>query len=282
MNPILSAAPRVLRLAQNTKGRDFIVGDIHGAFTTLLAAMKAANFDGSCDRILSVGDLIDRGVDSWRCAKFLRQPYVEAVRGNHEDMLLELYKDGVPDEAILLCAARQNGFGWWLAVPEEQRMEIVQVIRELPTVIELETSRGLVGLVHADVPAGMSWSEFVREIEAENDDVIQTALWGRDRVSSGNSDGIEGVGRVFVGHTPQWDGLQKYGNLYNVDTGAIFKEIGRKDAGRLTFAAATCQTVVLTAPKATCLFDVREDPPDFRAPDEHPFGSYTAAAREAA
>lgn len=282
MNPIVLAAPRVLRLAQNTKGRDFIVGDIHGAFTTLLAAMKAANFDGSRDRILSVGDLIDRGVDSWRCAKFLGRHYVKAVKGNHEDMLIELYKDGEPDEAILLWAARQNGFGWWLAVPKEQRMEIVQALRELPTVIELETSRGLVGLVHADVPAGMAWPEFIREIEAENDEVIQTALWGRDRISSGNCDGVEGVGRVFVGHTPQWDGLQKYGNIYNVDTGAIFKEIGRKEAGRLTFASATCQTTNLTTPKAMCLFDVREDPPDFVAPGEHPFGNYTSASRETA
>lgn len=281
MTHIFSAVPRIRRLAANTKGRDFIVGDIHGAFTTLLAAMKAANFDGSCDRILSVGDLIDRGKDSWRCAKFLRQPYVEAVQGNHEAMLLELYKDGEPDEAVLRWAARQNGFGWWLDVAMDQRAEILQAISLLPTVIELETPRGLVGLVHADVPAGMTWPTFVKEIEAENQDVIQTALWGRDRINDGNEDGVEGIGRVFVGHTPQWNGLQQFGNCFAMDTGAIFGEIGRKAEGRLTFAETMCQTTVLTELRSTRLVDVREDPPGFIPPAAHPFGNYTAATRAA-
>ena len=48
------------------------------------------------DRLFFVGDLIDRGPASERCVEFLSSPSVYAVRGNHEDMLLELYADGAP------------------------------------------------------------------------------------------------------------------------------------------------------------------------------------------
>jgi serine/threonine protein phosphatase 1 len=269
-----SPAPRVLRLAANTKGRDFVVGDIHGAYNSVLAAMKAANFDGSRDRLLSVGDLIDRGADSWRCARFLGQPYVHAVRGNHEDMLLELYKDGEPDEAVLQVMSRYNGFGWWLGVSKSLRREILEAFVKLPTIIELETARGTVGLVHADIPSGMDWATFVQKVEEEHPEVLKTALWGRDRIQEGNEEGVEGIGRVFVGHTPQWQGLQRFGNIYAVDTGAIFGEIGRKEEGRLTFADVACKTVVLMAPKAATLIDIREDPLGTSNSNKEPFGRY--------
>jgi serine/threonine protein phosphatase 1 len=275
---MLTPAPRIQRFERNNRGRDFVLGDIHGAYNTVLAAMKAANFDGSRDRLFSVGDLIDRGADSWRCARFLAQPYVHAVRGNHEDMLLDLYKDGEPDEAVLLAMSRFNGFGWWMTVSKEQRLEIVEAIAKLPTIIELDTPRGTVGLVHADIPAGMDWPTFVQAVDDERSEVLHTALWGRDRIQAANDDGVEGIGRVFLGHTPQWNGLQRYGNIYAVDTGAIFGEMGRKEEGRLTFADVACKTAVLMAPKAVTLIDVREDPPGSAITNTEPFGRYTRAA----
>jgi serine/threonine protein phosphatase 1 len=278
ISPKRLPAPRVLRLAANTKGRDFIVGDIHGAYTTLLAAMKVANFDGSRDRILSVGDLIDRGPDSWRCAKFLAQPYVKAVCGNHEAMLLELYEFSEPDEAVLQWAARHNGFGWWLTVPQDQRQEILAAIAQLPTIIELETARGTVGLVHADVPAGMDWATFVGAVEAENPKVLETALWGRDRINRNNNDGVTGIGRVFVGHTPQWKGLQRRGNVIFTDTGAIFSEMGLKAEGRLSLVEVMTKTVFLTAPRPYRMIDVLEDPPGSDSDQRTPFGAYARNA----
>lgn len=56
----------VLRLPENTRGRDFVVGDIHGAFDKVEAAMAKVGFDVERDRLLSVGDLVDRGAESAR------------------------------------------------------------------------------------------------------------------------------------------------------------------------------------------------------------------------
>ena len=57
-------APAMPRFAQNTVGRDFAVGDIHGCFTELQRGLEAIGFDPSTDRLFSVGDLVDRGPES--------------------------------------------------------------------------------------------------------------------------------------------------------------------------------------------------------------------------
>lgn len=265
-------APRILRLPRNEHGRDFVVGDIHGAYDLVVQAMRQVRFDPACDRIISVGDLVDRGEGSWRCAMFLDQPYVYAALGNHEDMLLDMYSAGAPPRAALQWAADRNGLGWWLRETPESRREILARFAKLPLVIEVDTPRGLVGFVHADIPRGFSWQQFLSAIEAGDPTTVQTALWGRTRVQSEDCSGVPGVGRVFVGHTPRWGGLKRYGNVYAVDTGAVFAELGIKKEGRLTFADVTTRTSVMVAPVPHVLVDVRADLENtgFSAP----FGAY--------
>lgn len=267
----MASAPRVLRLPRNEEGRDFVVGDIHGAYDLVVAAMRQVQFDSTRDRIISVGDLVDRGEGSWRCAQFLDQPYVFAVRGNHEDMLLDLYSAGEPPPSALQWAASRNGLGWWLHETPESRKEILARFARLPLVIELDTPRGSVGFIHADIPRGLSWPEFRAAIEADDPDVVLTALWGRTRIQSEDCAGVQGIGRVFVGHTPHWDGLRRYGNVYAVDTGAVFAALGIKPGGRLTFAGVATSTAVLLAPVPHVLVDVRAD---IEAEPTTPFGAY--------
>lgn len=126
--------------------------------------------------------------------------------------------------------------------------------------MEIETGRGTVGIIHADVPAGMSWPRFLAEIEAGNEKTIETCLWGRDRIRFDNEDGVPGVGRIFVGHTPRWGGLTRHGNVYALDTGAVFGEQGTRDEGCLTVARLTMKTEVLVAERnPVSLVDLRDD-----------------------
>lgn len=264
---------KVKRFTLNAVGRDFVVGDIHGAFDLVLEAMDRAGFDRQRDRLFSVGDLIDRGPGSRRCARFLAQPYVHAVRGNHEDMLLDLYANGEPDPEVLAVAARFNGFGWWLDTTNVQRREILAAIGELPLAIEIETTRGTVGLIHADVPAGMEWNEFLDRLESGEPDVTHTCLWGRDRLRGRDTAGVAGVGRVFAGHTPQWSGAVRLGNFYGIDSGAVFGALGMKD-GFLSMANVVAKTAVITAPReAVGLIDLRADDGDGAA---FSFGAYAS------
>lgn len=141
------------------------------------------------------------------------------------------------------------GQSWWLDTNEELRSIILEAIRKLPLAIEIETERGLVGFVHADVPMDLSWCEFKKRLEGNDSRTREVALWGRSRIHSDNQDGVEGVGRVFVGHTPQWSGIKRYGNVYAVDTGAVYRDMGLKEIGHLSMLNIVAKTECLTEQK---------------------------------
>lgn len=268
--PKLDSFNAYIKLGINKTGRDFVVGDIHGAYDLVLQAMEEVNFDPARDRLFSVGDLIDRGPQSHRCVRFLSQPYVYAIRGNHEDLLIDLYKDEEPTESILRFMAKQVGLEWWLDASDEMRQDVLDVIRKLPFVIETDTLRGTVGFVHADVPLEMNWQAFIEKIKGMSQDTVKTALWGRKRLSEQDQKGISGIGRLFVGHTPQWEGMKRFGNVYAIDTGAVFGELGIKESGRLTMVNIVMGTCDLSGLKDYRLVDVRNE--EICSPN--PFGNY--------
>lgn len=84
----ISRVKRCLRLPKNAKGRDLVVGDLHGHRSLFEQELDRLRFDPSCDRVLSVGDLIDRGPESLATLSLIEEPWFHAVLGNHELMLL--------------------------------------------------------------------------------------------------------------------------------------------------------------------------------------------------
>lgn len=254
---------RVLRLPRNDAGRVFVIGDVHGAYDLVWQGMKAVKFDPACDLLLSVGDLIDRGAGSSRCLAFLDQPYVHAIAGNHERMLVDAWRQGLNGATVRALARMDfNGMGWLKDVPLETIAEIAERFSTLPFVMEVETSRGTVGLVHADVPAGMRWPDFVERVEAGDEHCIDIATGmvdqSRDRVLEQREDGVPGIGRVFVGHTPQFDGLKRLANVFAIDTGACYPGLG-KSHGHLTMVETRMATAYLAtpAPRPNPLLDIR-------------------------
>lgn len=224
----------VVEIPTNTRGADYVIGDVHGCFDLVLRAMDAVKFDQSRDRIISVGDLIDRGPGSHRTAKFLSHDWVYACRGNHEGMLQDLYNDGEPLPAVLEFMASHNGFGWWLETSDEVRQDILEAVRTLPIAMQTVTRRGLAGFVHADVPQGMDWETFKSQLRRGDEKTIEVALWGRDRLHDNDASGVVGLGRLFVGHTPLRR-LSLLGNVYAIDTGAVYGVLDVERAGALTF-----------------------------------------------
>ena len=80
----------VQRFAQNTWGRDFVVGDVHGCFDYLRAVLEHVQFDEVSDRLFCVGDLVDRGPQSEEAIDWIAKPWFHAVRGNHEQMAIDV------------------------------------------------------------------------------------------------------------------------------------------------------------------------------------------------
>jgi serine/threonine protein phosphatase 1 len=202
--------------AANTAGRDFVVGDIHGCFQKLEVELAQIGFDPSVDRLFSVGDLVDRGPDSDLAYEWLAKPWFHAVRGNHEQMAIDC-ADGMSDAGVYV----HNGGAWFLALTKPEQRLIADAFSALPIAIEVETQAGLVGIVHAECPLG-SWADFVDALQSDRADLCaMTSMWSRERITAKDASEIEGVERVFVGHTPLTQ-PSKLGNVYYIDTGAVF------------------------------------------------------------
>jgi len=85
----------VRHFENNKKGRDFIVGDIHGHYDELILSLEGLQFNFDKDRLFSVGDLVDRGTQSHKVVELLSENWFFAVRGNHEQMIINRYENPV-------------------------------------------------------------------------------------------------------------------------------------------------------------------------------------------
>jgi serine/threonine protein phosphatase 1 len=183
----------LLTLPQNHAGRDFIVGDIHFKIRELHRGLQALAFDRSVDRLIAVGDLIDRGPDMLDGLTLLGEPWFFCVRGNHEQMLIDAYRANphLPYSA--------HGAGWWMTIDESSKPMIIAKLESLPLVIEVEAAQGRVGVVHADVPRGLAWDGFTQRLA--DTQVQAVAQWGRERIKTHQAHGVAGAWRICVGHT---------------------------------------------------------------------------------
>lgn len=230
----------VKRLPENKLGHDYIVGDIHGCYEVLFSALEQVNFNPDKDRLISVGDLVDRGPESVKAIEFMNLPYVHAIRGNHEDMFLNIYAYYEPRPEEVFLKTRQNGMRWWTDISNEEQLTLIKAFRSLPIIIEIETSRGLVGVVHAEVPSGMDWNTFTQKIRRGDPEAMDHALWGRDRIMKGDTSGVEGIHRVYCGHTPIYRPT-RLANVFYMDTGAVFGFLKKEPQnGHMTIANAKC------------------------------------------
>ena len=215
----MSAFHRVV--PPNRRGRDFVVGDLHGYLGALQDALARARFDPGCDRLFSTGDLIDRGPDSPGCAALLGEPWFYAVRGNHEDMLLRV----LAGEILLLDVWRQNGGDWALDgwEPNAAGRRAGALCARMPWAITVEHRSGRrFGICHAQCPVA-DWGEIASI--ARDEKLQQEMLWGRERIRRDHVPPVAGVDWTIHGHTVVPAPLRS-GNALFIDTG-IFLPGGR-------------------------------------------------------
>jgi serine/threonine protein phosphatase 1 len=213
---LLLRSAMIKHFAANTAGRDFVVGDIHGCFRKLEVELATLGFDPECDRMFSVGDLVDRGPDSEIAIEWLEKPWFHAVRGNHEQMAIDC-ANGNSDTGCYLA----NGGAWFLAMTRPEQRQIADAFSALPIALEVETPMGIVGVVHANCPF-QSWDQFKAEMAGERADLLaDICMWDRSRAINNDASGVAGVSAVYVGHTPMKQSLT-LGNVRFIDTGAVF------------------------------------------------------------
>ena len=242
-------------LPPNIRGRDFLVGDLHGQGALLDRGLDLVNFNPAIDRLIAIGDLIDRGPD---CERLLRQVQTEdwfiALRGNHEAMMQEAMESF---DASRIWA--RNGNEWSRLVVHDQLAPLASIVTGLPICIELPLPDGRrIGLVHAEVRVGQSWDDLRSLVVRHYDGLDDTggsnasaALWGRRRIrawaaytlskSAQQLDAIQrarvweslqpvaGIDLIVAGHSVLTQKIPAaISNLLWIETGAYL------DEGRLT------------------------------------------------
>lgn len=204
----------LVQISRNNKGRDFFVGDIHGMFNNLMDALKEKEFDFENDRLFSVGDLIDRGPDNEKVLDLLGLPWFYAVRGNHEDMMINhMYQGNI---------WYMNGGQWaWDDNKTSIRQEVLDsyltIVENLPIAMEVDTILGSVGVMHTDPPD--NWDQLNTHPFREE------YIWGRERVRGNQQFHVESIDKVVIGHTPMKKGPWTFGNVINIDAGTFATNI---------------------------------------------------------
>ncbi|MCG8504996.1 MAG: metallophosphoesterase [Sphingomonadales bacterium] len=197
----------------NDKGRDFVCGDLHGMFDALTVAMHRVGFDTERDRMFSVGDIVDRGPDSARCLELVNEPWFHAVRGNHEELMIDVWHGKDPLNWWL------NGGRWAYELPAEHMSRLARMAARLPYALTVELADGgRVGVCHAE-PAVDDWAEI--ETACGEEETRTQMVWGRSWLRGDGARTVANVDLTVHGHTPV-DEPTRLANALFIDTGCVY------------------------------------------------------------
>ncbi len=190
----------------------FIVGDIHGCLEMLKKLIDKIRWDPSDDRLIFIGDYIDRGEKAKNVVDFILElkngsSQVDCLLGNHEKMFLDYLSGDDLESSILnggISTIRSyNKFGQNendLLVPQSH----IHFFYSLLPMIELEEYY----IVHAG---------FRPYIKIE-DQKLNDMIWIRDEFIHSVYDFSK---VVIFGHTP-FNAPLIMSNKIGIDTGAVF------------------------------------------------------------
>jgi serine/threonine protein phosphatase 1 len=191
----------------------YAVGDIHGCYDQLLALMAQLPLRPGIDRLLFIGDAIDRGPRSYEVIEYLLEirrtmPGSVFLMGNHERMLLNylagrervFYLQNGGLQTVESYLRHDPASGDSPSIPAEHR----EYFDSLSLSFESESHI----FVHAGMRPGVALAH-----QREED-----LLWIRDAFIDSAAD----FGKpVVFGHTPFAEPLVQF-NKIGIDTGAVY------------------------------------------------------------
>lgn len=238
------------QLLINPNGRDFVVGDIHGHLARLEKVLDYHQFRPESDRLIAVGDLINRGTDSLNTLRLLSEPWFFSVAGNHERMISQ-HRQALTRRQ-LTADERQKmvtiGAQWLLDAYDSLNedkwadliTEIMNLISQMPLMIQVGNGPEAVGVIHAELP-DWDWNRSVTRLERikkvkfwdqpRDEPSIESILWGRTQFQSlmngeHNDRHISGIAWVIQGHSVL-NAPKRAGNRLWIDTGAYESQPAR-------------------------------------------------------
>lgn len=190
-------------------GRTIIIGDVHGCHLELAQLLREVQVVPGRDRVIFIGDLINKGPDCKRVWELFRAVRGESIMGNHEWSMLQLL-DGDLNKHTKYLARLESHLG-------KELPAFVRSVRRWPFWMEV----GDYLLVHAGLAPGKHPSE--------TDPWVLTTIrtWdgiGKDLLNPDNPPWYElykGDQTAVFGHWAALRGLQR-DHIIGLDTGCVY------------------------------------------------------------
>ena len=182
--------------------RTIVIGDVHGCYHTLISLLEKVGYDKDTDKLILLGDYIDRGKYSCEVVEYLIKLQREAkecicLMGNHEYMAItdrNLWKQNGGNKTISSYFRNKlspNTHFWWF--------------RQLPLYHETDN--------YIFCHAGLSYPKL-------KDNSMDDILWGRDWIEEQPERNEK---QVVFGHTYSTDlmYITKNGS-FGIDTACVY------------------------------------------------------------
>jgi hypothetical protein len=191
--------------------RTIIVGDVHGCSAELRQLLQVVSF-GSADRLVSVGDLVARGPDTPGVLELVRRCGGRAVRGNHEQRLLQVRDARARGELGPRLGASHTAVFDELSTADWTYLDAMPLWLDLP--------EHMLRVVHAGVVPGVAMSDqdpwallHMRSLrDGKPSDKRGSGLW---------ADHYAEEPHIVFGHNAI-DGLQLHPHATGLDTGCVY------------------------------------------------------------
>ncbi|PCD00967.1 metallophosphoesterase [Halopseudomonas pelagia] len=207
VSPVLSVH-RIL--PANLNGRDWVCSDLHGHLPKLLEQLRSVKFNPLSDRLILLGDLIDRGPHSYQTLQWvLTTPWCHSVIGNHELMLWAAVQN--PE---LTSKRLAMGGAWTHSLDSEELRILAEAVQtHFPLSYSVPTDIGMIGLVHSQSPVD-DWNEMQHIVFSES--LAKCCTWAWSRAYQ-HGEYIQNVEAVVSGHIGT-DKIVIRGNQLWIDT----------------------------------------------------------------
>ena len=205
----------------------YIIGDVHGNYDFYEATLRELGITDD-DVIISVGDLVDRGLNNSKMLnEFLKKENRYMVLGNHENMMIR----GQTDSNWYLNWLRNGGQQTLDEIGAEGIAEFCTLIEEtVPYILEVNHRGSKLGIAHAGIPHYQHISDWetIKHWTENNAEYRHQLIWDRDAIEYARHDYnvpekekltriITGVDYVIHGHTGVPNKFQ-FGNRVWIDT----------------------------------------------------------------
>jgi len=195
--------------------KTFVLGDIHGNYKALLQCLERSKFDRNEDRLISLGDVCDRGKQVKECIdELLTVPHCIYILGNHDAWALDWAVNGKTSQDWL----DQGGFQTQMSYKEGGMPK--DHVRFLSQALLYFVDKNRL-YVHGGFDPETSLEKTSKE----------TFIWDRGLLQKAQQHHFAHAqyrfgdfNEIFVGHTPTQNfgknEPQKFCNIWAMDTGA--------------------------------------------------------------